>query len=144
MQVQYMIDSSLPTGTCAVCVINNGERSLVANLAAANNMKIDHMQQPDNWSIVEKARVVYSAGFFITVSPDSMMTAAKHCCDHDKIYCLNLSAPFIMQVLSLRQRPCTVLSAIVCLQVRSPQRPPGGNGLNVAFRLAAIVNVMLQ
>jgi adenosine kinase len=56
------------------------------------------VKQPENWSAVEAARVIYSAGFFITVSPDSIVAAAQHCAQHDKIYCMNLSAPFIMQV----------------------------------------------
>lgn len=38
VNVQYMVDSASPTGTCAVCVVD-GDRSLVANLAAANNYK---------------------------------------------------------------------------------------------------------
>jgi hypothetical protein len=33
-----MVDESTPTGTCAACILG-GERSLVANLAAANNYK---------------------------------------------------------------------------------------------------------
>ncbi|KAF6257524.1 Ribokinase-like protein [Scenedesmus sp. NREL 46B-D3] len=97
VNVKYMVDASTATGTCAVCIVG-GERSLVANLAAANNFKADHVQKPENWAIVESARVVYSAGFFITVSPESIMAAAKHCAENDKIYCMNLSAPFIMQV----------------------------------------------
>eukprot|EP00882_Tetradesmus_deserticola_P026973 GHRQ01029798.1.p1 GENE.GHRQ01029798.1~~GHRQ01029798.1.p1 ORF type:complete len:237 (+),score=106.81 GHRQ01029798.1:212-922(+) len=92
-----MVDASADTGTCAVCVVH-GERSLVANLAAANNFKAAHVQKPENWAAVELARVVYSAGFFITVSPESIIAAAKHCAEHDKVYCMNLSAPFIMQV----------------------------------------------
>lgn len=32
------MDESTPTGTCATCIMG-GERSLVANLAAANNYK---------------------------------------------------------------------------------------------------------
>ena len=39
MQVSYHVDSSTPTGTCATCIMG-GERSLVANLAAANNYKV--------------------------------------------------------------------------------------------------------
>lgn len=97
VNVKYMVDSSTPTGTCAVCIVG-GERSLVANLAAANNFKVDHVKKPEHWSLVEAARVIYSAGFFITVSPESIMAAAQHCAEHDKIYCMNLSAPFIMQV----------------------------------------------
>jgi hypothetical protein len=38
-QVRYMVDPATPTGTCAVCIVG-GERSLVANLAAANNFKV--------------------------------------------------------------------------------------------------------
>ena len=32
------------------------------------------------------------------VSPDAIAAVSKHCAEHDKIYCMNLSAPFIMQV----------------------------------------------
>jgi hypothetical protein len=39
LQVRYMIDPATPTGTCAVCVAE-GDRSLVAYLAAANNYKV--------------------------------------------------------------------------------------------------------
>lgn len=35
-----MIDPETPTGTCGVCVSKDGSRSLVANLAAANNYKV--------------------------------------------------------------------------------------------------------
>lgn len=102
VNVKYMVDATTATGTCAVCIVG-GERSLVANLAAANNFKADHVQKPDNWAVVEAARVIYSAGFFITVSPESIMAAAQHCAAHDKIYCMNLSAPFIMQVPPFKQ-----------------------------------------
>jgi hypothetical protein len=34
----------------------------------------------------------------IQVSPESILAAAQHCAQTDKIYCMNLSAPFIMQV----------------------------------------------
>ena len=42
--------------------------------------------------------VVYSAGFFVTVSPGSIEIASSHCSEQGKTYCMNLSAPFIMQV----------------------------------------------
>ncbi len=38
VQAHYMVDEATPTGTCAACILG-GERSLVANLAAANNYK---------------------------------------------------------------------------------------------------------
>jgi hypothetical protein len=39
VNVQYMVDTTVPTGTCAVCVVDS-DRSLVANIAAANNYKV--------------------------------------------------------------------------------------------------------
>merc|ERR1711990_570495 len=50
------------------------------------------------WPLVEKAKVYYIAGFFITVSPPSIMKVAEHAAANNKIFTMNLSAPFIMQV----------------------------------------------
>lgn len=96
VNIRYDVDEDLPTGTCGVLVVK-GERSLVANLSAANKYKIDHLKKPENWAFVEKAKYIYSAGFFLTVSPESMMTVAKHAAETGKYYMINLAAPFICQ-----------------------------------------------
>jgi len=93
----YMVDSATATGTCAVCITGNN-RSLVANLSAANNFKETHVQKPENMAVVEKAKIIYSAGFFATVSPPSMKIAYETAVKTGATYCLNLSAPFLMQV----------------------------------------------
>ena len=86
-----------PTGRCAV-LITGHNRSLVTKLDAANHFTIDHLEKSENWEVVEKAKVYYSAGFFITVSVPSMLKVAKHASEFaDKKFCLNLSAPFICQ-----------------------------------------------
>jgi hypothetical protein len=59
---------------------------------------VEDLEKPEKWAIVEKAKFYYSAGFFITVSPESIMKVAKHACENDKVYMMNLAAPFIMQV----------------------------------------------
>merc|ERR1711915_528591 len=46
---------------------------------------------------VESAKAIYSAGFFLTVSVDSMLKVGKYCAANNKTYCLNLSAPFLIQ-----------------------------------------------
>lgn len=97
VNVRYMKDSSTTTGVCAV-VITGVHRSLVTDLKAAQNYKLTHLQEPANWALVEKARFYYMAGFFMTVGPDSIMTVAKHACEHNKTFCMNISAPFLMQV----------------------------------------------
>jgi len=93
----YMVDESTPTGTCACCILGT-ERSLCTNLHAANNYKEAHLQEPANWAVASGAKVIYSAGFFITVSPPSIELASKEAAKNGNLYCMNLSAPFIMQV----------------------------------------------
>jgi len=95
VNVKYQI-SDKPTGRCAV-LITGQDRSLVTKLDAANHFTVSHLEDADNWKLVEKSKVVYSAGFFLTVSVDSMLKVAKHCAAKDKTYSLNLSAPFLCQ-----------------------------------------------
>jgi len=102
VQCCYMVDGATPTGTCAV-LINESERSLCTNLSAANNYKADHLQAPENWKILSEARIVYSAGFFVTVSPESIKLASEEAAKTGALYCMNLSAPFICQVPPFRK-----------------------------------------
>jgi len=97
VKASYMVDESTPTGVCAT-LITGIERSLCTNLNAANNYKASHCQQPENWKLVEEAGIVYSAGFFVTVSPEAIKLASEQKVKDGKIYCMNLSAPFLMQV----------------------------------------------
>jgi len=97
VNAKYMVDESTPTGTCGVMVVDN-DRSLCANLAAANNYKVDHTNEADNWAIVTGAKVIYSAGFFMTVSPEAIEKVSTHATASDITYCFNLSAPFLMEV----------------------------------------------
>eukprot|EP00741_Cyanophora_paradoxa_P001633 tig00000498_g1584.t1 len=96
VDVHYSHTSEHPTGTCAVLITGNN-RSLIANLSAANHYKLDHLQKPENWKLVEEAQFYYMAGFFLTVSPPSIMTVARHAAEKNKFFSMNLSAPFISQ-----------------------------------------------
>ncbi|MCL7032017.1 hypothetical protein MKW94_003562 [Papaver nudicaule] len=102
LNVHYLEDETAATGTCAVCVVG-GERSLIANLAAANCYKSEHLQKPENWALVEKAKYYYIAGFFLTVSPDSIHLVAEHAAKNNKVFCHNLSAPFICEFFKVVQ-----------------------------------------
>eukprot|EP00246_Nothoceros_aenigmaticus_P001333 TRINITY_DN11850_c0_g1_i1.p1 TRINITY_DN11850_c0_g1~~TRINITY_DN11850_c0_g1_i1.p1 ORF type:complete len:344 (+),score=69.72 TRINITY_DN11850_c0_g1_i1:144-1175(+) len=96
VNVHYREDEEIGTGTCAVLVVG-ANRSLVANLSAANHYKKDHLLLPENWSLVEKAKFIYSSGFFLTVSPDSVLAVAKHAAEKEKFFLMNLAAPFICE-----------------------------------------------
>lgn len=58
VNVQYQVVSTHPTGTCAVLVTPEGERSLIANLAAANEFKASHLAEPVRafWQLVPPLR----------------------------------------------------------------------------------------
>lgn len=96
--VKYQFHDTQPTGTCAVVVTNGGKcRSLVANLAAANHFTKSHLEIPENKAVIDKARLFYISGFFLTVSPESILTIGQHAQEHNKIFCMNLSAPFLCE-----------------------------------------------
>lgn len=110
VHVQYHVDEVEPTGTCAVLVTNQGQcRSLVADLGAANTYKIEHLQHPDQWQLVEAAQYFYIAGFFLTVSPQSASAVGEHVSRNpEKTFCMNLSAPFLLQVPEYWDRFCAI------------------------------------
>jgi adenosine kinase len=95
VKVHYMKDATAPTGTCAV-LVKGGERSLIANLSAANNFKPSHLETEESKAIYEGASLYYCAGFFLTVSVESLVVVAEHALANGKTFCLNLSAPFIV------------------------------------------------
>jgi len=105
--MKCQVNTKNPTGTCAVLVTGEGKhRSLVANLAAANDFTKSHLDNKEIWDIVEKADYFYIGGFFFTVSPESILQVAKHACDNNKYLMINLSAPFICQFFSEPMAKC--------------------------------------
>ncbi|XP_029465423.1 adenosine kinase isoform X6 [Rhinatrema bivittatum] len=61
VDAHYYEQSEQPTGTCAACITGDN-RSLVANLAAANCYhKEKHLDLEENWKLVEKAKIYYIA-----------------------------------------------------------------------------------
>lgn len=71
---------------------------MVANLAAANNYKKDHLLTEEIQNVINQAKFFYMSGFFLTVSPESMIDVCRHAVEHRKVVLTNLSAPFLIQV----------------------------------------------
>ncbi|ODV72645.1 adenosine kinase [Cyberlindnera jadinii NRRL Y-1542] len=90
----YQFQDKYETGKCAA-LITGHNRSLATDLAAANHFTPDHLQKPENWEYVEKAKFFYIGGFHLTVSPDAIYLLGQHAADTNKDFSLNLSAPFI-------------------------------------------------
>eukprot|EP01097_Dermamoeba_algensis_P001424 TRINITY_DN1532_c0_g1_i1.p1 TRINITY_DN1532_c0_g1~~TRINITY_DN1532_c0_g1_i1.p1 ORF type:complete len:341 (+),score=71.65 TRINITY_DN1532_c0_g1_i1:92-1114(+) len=93
--VHYLLDDSTPTGTCAV-LITDKERSLVANLGAAQKFQFSYLNSPEVSAAVEKAKVLYTTGYFMMANAESVAHLGRHAAKHNKIFVLNISAPFIV------------------------------------------------
>lgn len=78
-------------------LVTGKHRSLIADLGAADHFSEDHIQEEENLKIVHNADFYYISGFFLTVSPTTIMSIAKIAHDRSKPFIMNLSAPFISQ-----------------------------------------------
>lgn len=96
VRVEYRVDDEQPTGRCGV-VITGHNRSLCTDLAAANCYKLDHLKSPEIWKLVEQAKVFYVGGFHLTVCVPAILALAEEAAAKDKLFIMNLSAPFIPQ-----------------------------------------------
>lgn len=96
VRVIYQKNPEVATGTCAV-LINGRERSLIANLGAANTFSPAHLETTDAQDAISKAKLIYISGFFLTVSVESLLTVTKRAVEENKIFALNLAAPFLIQ-----------------------------------------------
>jgi adenosine kinase len=97
VNVRYQKKKEHETGKCAV-LITGKHRSLIADLGAANHFSEDHFtKNAENMNILQNAEFYYISGFFLTVSPPSIMSVAKTALERNKPFIMNLSAPFISQ-----------------------------------------------
>lgn len=93
---RFQHTSERPTGSCAVVITNNGHnRSLCANLAAAECFTKDHLEDPSVKKVLQSAEFYYSSGFFLTVSIESIVEVAQIAHKRKKPFLMNLSAPFL-------------------------------------------------
>ena len=96
VHIHYQYNTEHPTGTCAALIVG-GERALIANLGAANHFTKSHLtEHAHSQEIVNAAQIYYCAGFFLTVSVESLVHVAEQTLNSDKLFALNLSAPFII------------------------------------------------
>jgi len=96
VQTHYYISKGARTGSCAV-LVGDKERCLVADLGAANDYKHSHFESDEIQKLLPKIEIVYSAGFFLTVSPGTVVELGKHCAEHNKILVFAVAAPFLVE-----------------------------------------------
>lgn len=94
MELEYTTKAA--TGTCAVC-ISGKERSLVANLAAANCLSAEHMKSAGVLQSLKDAKLFYLTGFTLTIDVNYVLQVAEAARAAEGRFMMNLSAPFIIQ-----------------------------------------------
>lgn len=94
VNVKYDIHPEKSTGKC--CAIITGEdRSLVTDLGAAKLFDINFLNDPEIWSLVEKAKYFYIGGFTLSVNKSAVLKILQHAADNDKVVIMNLHATFL-------------------------------------------------
>lgn len=84
VHTEYRVDDVQPTGKCGV-IITGHNRSMCTHLAAANEYKVDHLKQPQIWSLVEKAQYYYVGGYHLTVSVPAILALAEEAAAKNKV-----------------------------------------------------------
>jgi adenosine kinase len=84
VHTEYRVDEAQPTGKCGV-VITGHHRSMCTHLAAANEYKIEHLKQPEIWSLVEKAQVYYVGGYHLTVCVPAIIALGEEAAAKNKV-----------------------------------------------------------
>jgi len=78
-------------------LVKDRERSLIADLGAANDYQHDHFLSDEIQTLIKSIDIFYSAGFFLTVSPQTVVALGKHCAETNKILAWCVAAPFIAE-----------------------------------------------
>ncbi|KAK1309475.1 Adenosine kinase 2 [Acorus calamus] len=89
-QVHYYEDETDATGTCVGCVVDSESLGITTKLRGCPRVI-------SSFLYVILAKYYYIAGFFLTVSPESIQLVAEHAAANNKIFMMNLSAPFICE-----------------------------------------------
>ncbi|KAH9808909.1 Ribokinase-like protein [Melampsora americana] len=92
----YQVVDGQPTGACAV-VITGHDRSLCTQLGAAEKFAPSHLKTPEVSKAIQDAKFYYVGGFFLTHGIESTLELAEISVKENKVFTLNLSAPFIAQ-----------------------------------------------
>eukprot|EP01117_Protostelium_nocturnum_P020504 TRINITY_DN9252_c0_g1_i1.p1 TRINITY_DN9252_c0_g1~~TRINITY_DN9252_c0_g1_i1.p1 ORF type:complete len:346 (-),score=146.53 TRINITY_DN9252_c0_g1_i1:110-1147(-) len=112
VKTYYMVQSGVPTGTCAV-LIHQKERSLIAALNAAEKYNESHFHSQEVQSLLESVKYFYVTGFVLTHSAHVVLEMAQHAVKNNKSFSVNLSAPFLIQFFWEKLDPVLQLADLV-------------------------------
>ena len=77
---------------------------MVANLSAANKYEASYSDLPEITAVIAGAEMFYLSGFFLTLSPLTIMKVAKHAEENNKVF-WSIVGYFLLVLLDLRTTP---------------------------------------
>jgi len=95
VRTHFMVTPEHQTGICA-SVIYNKDRSLVAHISAAGHYSVDHYKSDPVQSVVNECEILYTTGFFMVTSYETVLSLGQHAHANNKIFILNISATFVI------------------------------------------------
>jgi len=96
VQTHYYVSSGSRTGCCAV-LVKDKERALIADLAAANEYKHSHFESVEIQQVLNECSILCGTGFFLTVSPETLVALGEHCLKNNKLFIFSIAAPFVCE-----------------------------------------------
>eukprot|EP00792_Barthelona_sp_PAP020_P014228 TRINITY_DN991_c0_g1_i1.p1 TRINITY_DN991_c0_g1~~TRINITY_DN991_c0_g1_i1.p1 ORF type:complete len:350 (+),score=108.07 TRINITY_DN991_c0_g1_i1:36-1052(+) len=93
----YEILNDFSTGQCAA-LINENERSLVAFLGASEHLSANYLQHLQRTNLFTNAKIIYTTGYVLVHSADSLLNIARSTLQYESIFSLNLAAEYILEV----------------------------------------------
>lgn len=86
------------TGVCGVGILDK-ERTMVGKLGAAEKFSIRHLERSDVKDVYYNSDVIFSSGYFLSASIDSLLILGKHCVETNKPFCLTISAEYVIEFM---------------------------------------------
>jgi len=101
----------LPTGHC-IALVEGAERTLVANLGAANKFSAEDLWQGNNRTLLEGSKVIYVEGYFLSHSPEATMELARFAQKHKITFVFNLCGEYVCEDITYVENVLAILPFI--------------------------------
>jgi len=96
VKTNMTLHQDLPTGHC-IALVRGSERTLCANLGAANKYDISDLWNSDRDNVLQNTKVIYVEGYFLTHSFETSMELALFAQKHKITFVFNLCGEYVCE-----------------------------------------------
>ena len=98
----------LPTGHC-IALVRGAERTLCANLGAANSYHVSDLWSGNNKTTLQQAKVIYVEGYFLSHSPEATKELALFAQRNKKTFIFNLCGEYVCEDIKYVENVLSIL-----------------------------------